>query len=332
MTSLSLTLCLLPALVTGHGSLVEPPSRATMHDLGFPSNPKDNNWMEGFCGGKGHQWSSEIGGRCGVCGDAWDAEIRDHEAPDGRFANGIIVREYQPGQVIPVTTHITANHVGFVDFRLCSNNNVHQDPGQECFEEMKLNLTSAGEGSYITEADPTKLWIEDVGPGLFEATVQLPEVECSQCILQWTYWNGRDWGTCNGACGPVETFRACADIAIGTSATTEPSQDTTTDASTDEATEATTAETTDGVEPGRCVATGAWAGQEAMDDWCEMNCHHSYQPLCPPEMCSCEGKKRVARHCVGVGVWRDSSAVADWCVSNCFRENSFCPASMCDCY
>ena len=29
-----------------------------------------------------------------------------------------------------------------------------------------------------------------------------------------TYRNGRDWGTCNGACGAVETFKACADIAI----------------------------------------------------------------------------------------------------------------------
>ena len=39
--------------------------------------------------------------------------------------------------------------------------------------------------------------------------------ECEQCVLQWTYRNGRDWGTCNGECGEVETFRGCADIAIG---------------------------------------------------------------------------------------------------------------------
>ena len=46
------------------------------------------------------------------------------------------------------------------------------------------------------------------------AHVKLPDWECSQCILQWTYRNGRDWGTCNGACGEVEMFRNCADIAI----------------------------------------------------------------------------------------------------------------------
>ena len=99
------------SLVWGHGSMVEPPSRAVMADHGFPSNPRDYNWMEGFCGGKGHQWSTEIGGRCGICGDPWDAETREHEAPGGKFANGIVVRHYRPGQVITVTSHITANHV-----------------------------------------------------------------------------------------------------------------------------------------------------------------------------------------------------------------------------
>ena len=58
-----LVLALFPALISGHGSLIEPPSRATMHDYGFPQNPRDSNWMEGFCGGKSHQWSSVIGGK-----------------------------------------------------------------------------------------------------------------------------------------------------------------------------------------------------------------------------------------------------------------------------
>ena len=42
--------------VAGHGSMVEPPSRGVMHFYGFPSNPPNYNWMEGFCGGKAHQW------------------------------------------------------------------------------------------------------------------------------------------------------------------------------------------------------------------------------------------------------------------------------------
>ena len=328
-----LPLCLLVALqlcrVSSHGSLVEPPSRATMHHLGFPQNPPDDNWMEGFCGGKAHQWSAEIGGKCGVCGDPWDAETRQHEAPGGRFANGIIVREYQPGDVIPVVSHITANHVGFVDFRLCKNDNPMKDPGQECFEETKLNITKAGAGSYVTEADPTKLWIEDVGSRLFEASVQLPEVECSQCILQWTYWNGRDWGTCNGACGQVETFRACADIAILTSHNLTHTTETSSEATQEVTEEATTG----GPDDGPCVAVGAWEGQPAMDSWCNTNCHHSHQPLCPPDMCYCgtADTRSVRGQCAGVGPWRQSEAVKDWCVNNCLRSNSFCPSSLCDC-
>lgn len=47
----------------------------------------------------------------------------------------------------------------------------------------------------------------------------MPDISCSHCVLQWTYTAGNNWGTCsNGTeavgCGPQETFRACADIAI----------------------------------------------------------------------------------------------------------------------
>ena len=49
--------------------------------------------------------------RCGICGDAWDARPRQHEAPGGVFANGIITRNYLSGEEITVTSHITANHI-----------------------------------------------------------------------------------------------------------------------------------------------------------------------------------------------------------------------------
>merc|ERR1719361_3087401 len=88
-----------------------------MHFYGFPSNPPNYNWMEGFCGGKAHQWGVN-GGKCGVCGDSYDAEVKEHEAPGGKYANGVIVRQYRPGQIIRVTSHITANHAGFGGHRL----------------------------------------------------------------------------------------------------------------------------------------------------------------------------------------------------------------------
>ena len=73
--------CLL-AGVSGHGRLVEPPSRASMWRFGF-NTPRDYNDHEGFCGGFAVQWGVN-GGKCGLCGDAWDAEVREHEAPGGR--------------------------------------------------------------------------------------------------------------------------------------------------------------------------------------------------------------------------------------------------------
>lgn len=52
-------------------------------------------------------------------------------------------------------------------------------------------------------------------------------LECANCVIQWRYIAGNNWGTCpdgSGAvgCGPQEEFRACADIAIGTSAPGRP--------------------------------------------------------------------------------------------------------------
>ena len=60
-------------------------------------------------------------GKCGVCGDAADLEIRDHE-PGGIYAKGIIGKTYTEGQEITITIDITANHMGYFEFRLCQNN------------------------------------------------------------------------------------------------------------------------------------------------------------------------------------------------------------------
>jgi hypothetical protein len=57
-----LLLAAIPVLISGLGSLIEPPSRATMHAYGFPQNPKDSNWNANYCGGKWYQWGV-IGGK-----------------------------------------------------------------------------------------------------------------------------------------------------------------------------------------------------------------------------------------------------------------------------
>ena len=57
-----------------------------------------------------HQWAVNAG-RCGVCGDPWDAERPEHEA-GGRYANGVIGWVYREGDVAQVTVQITASHQG----------------------------------------------------------------------------------------------------------------------------------------------------------------------------------------------------------------------------
>ena len=80
------------------------------------------------------QHQQALGGKCGICGDPWDASPRLHEAPGGPFANGIIAREYRPGQDIEVHIDITANHFGHFEFKLCANNDTRRDPDQSCFD------------------------------------------------------------------------------------------------------------------------------------------------------------------------------------------------------
>lgn len=55
---------------------------------------------------------------------------------------------------------------------------------------------------------------------MFSCNIYLVGLECPNCVLQWRYVAGNNWGMCEdgtGAvgCGPQEEFRACADITIG---------------------------------------------------------------------------------------------------------------------
>ena len=118
--------------VQGHGRLMEPVSRASAWRKGF-NNPADYNDNEGYCGGFSNQWMRNKG-KCGICGDTYGVFPQDHAAPGGRYANGIIVKEYRVGQVIDVEIDISANHKGSFIFKLCRNNNIDRDKDQRCFD------------------------------------------------------------------------------------------------------------------------------------------------------------------------------------------------------
>ncbi len=58
-------------------------------------------------------------GKCGICGDAYDANPRLHEAPGGPWGNtGIVVGEYTPGQWIDVSIEVTTQHLGYFAFKV----------------------------------------------------------------------------------------------------------------------------------------------------------------------------------------------------------------------
>ena len=74
-----------------HARLMEPPSRASMWRVGFPT-PKDIDDNQNYCGGFGVQFGQN-GGKCGICGDPWHDFPREHEAPDGIYATGKLIKK-----------------------------------------------------------------------------------------------------------------------------------------------------------------------------------------------------------------------------------------------
>ena len=53
----------------------------------------------------------------------------------GKYANGIITDTYEVGQEVEVRIQITANHLGYFQFKLCANNDVSADKDQSCFDK-----------------------------------------------------------------------------------------------------------------------------------------------------------------------------------------------------
>jgi len=260
---LPLIVCIATIITTAHGHarFLEPPSRSSMWRFGF-KNPPDYDDNQGFCGGFNHQFK-KCNGTCGICGNACDDNPKQHEAPGGKFANGIITRKYKAGEEIPVTIQITANHMGHMEFKFCQNNNIKQDPKQDCFDKKSNRLQIKGHGDkFIVKKD--MLWAN--------LTLALPDVECSQCIIQWTYIAGNNWGVCPDGkgrlgCGPQEHFRTCADVTI-----------------------AKAVGYSDNSECNTFQGVGIYKAIPNISTWCSDNCGHYGVQNCPKEICECVDK------------------------------------------
>ena len=277
-------------MVQGHGYLIEPPSRNSAWRSGFDNVPTNHDDNELNCGGFSAQWE-KYDGKCGVCGDEYDLEHPLFVSP-GAYATGTITKTYTPGQQIQVEVVITSNHKGWFEFRL---GRIGTPPITQAKLTHLLHLVSGG----------TRWSLDDPESKRYTIHLQLPAgLTCEHCVLQWWYSAGNNWGTDPETgnqglgYGPQETFVNCADIAIeGPTAptTTSPIQGTTlAPATTEPGPTTNTGPTTNGptiggaTEDQACVqykATGAWAGDEAMDNWCELNCSNGF---CPASHCVCD--------------------------------------------
>ncbi|KAL4227828.1 hypothetical protein ACF0H5_013265 [Mactra antiquata] len=195
-------------LINGHGRMIEPAARNAMWRYDY-KNPRNYNDMGLNCGGFTNQFERQ-GGRCGVCGDPWQGP-RDHEA-GGKYARGVVARQYRVSSLINVTVELTSNHMGYFEFRLCPVNDPRKPATQACLDRHLLNIAGHGQRYFITRQ----------GANVFEElAVMLPRgLLCSQCVLQWKWVAGQSMGPdgyggeCLG-CGNQENFINCADIAIG---------------------------------------------------------------------------------------------------------------------
>ncbi|ROT63127.1 hypothetical protein C7M84_018996 [Penaeus vannamei] len=114
-------------------------------------------------------------------------------------------------QVFTATVHLTANHMGWFEFRLCPSEKPGQYVKQSCLNKHVLKLV---------DYSGTRYKIKHSKTGLFRIRLQLPEsVTCSRCVVQWHYTTGNNWGFCKDGsnqpgCGPQEVFRGCSDVAV----------------------------------------------------------------------------------------------------------------------
>jgi hypothetical protein len=140
--------------VSSHAYLADPPARSTCW-RNFPQCPQwvDDNQMN--CGGlyemrslipilfmlyfcltgTFYQWSSN-GGKCGICGEAWDRPKMFERG--GSMYRGLIVRHFRESEQFDAVYSISANHAGYVEFRVCNMDGRNREADHECLNRVLL--------------------------------------------------------------------------------------------------------------------------------------------------------------------------------------------------
>ncbi|XP_066917857.1 uncharacterized protein [Clytia hemisphaerica] len=202
-----LVVTMMTSSVFGHGYMRSPPARNSMWRFGFRQNGANYNDNQLWCGGRSTQRRNK--GRCGVCGDPFDAKIQPH-MDGGRFGNRIIGKTYKSGEAIKINVLLTASHLGYFEFRIGDFSNSDTSGDKE--GKLKGVLLKQVSGS-------TKYYIRSAGARSHNIHLQLPtNLACERCVIQWWYKTGNSWGCDAEGCGMghgfQETFVNCADVRV----------------------------------------------------------------------------------------------------------------------
>ncbi|CAG2170670.1 unnamed protein product, partial [Oppiella nova] len=151
------------------------------------------------------QWNINQG-KCGVCGDPYNARVRDNELPNGKYTkNLMITRTYKTGSTIYVKVHVIKNNQA-LDLLRNDTSESHtgaKEVTQQCLNQNILEVM--GSSDKHRWVIPTK--DNDV---IYAIRVKLPVgLTCDRCVFQWT------WITCDHGSGSRQnTHKACADVMI----------------------------------------------------------------------------------------------------------------------
>lgn len=155
-------------LVESHARLMDPIARSSCWRK-FPGQCGTPNYEDNQmnCGGYATQWYQN-GGKCTICGESYSSPIKQYNS------SSIVVKEYTQGQAITAQVEITANHMGWFEFRLCSLDNTTVDV-QSCLYQNVLRDRTGN----------TRFLVASNQQGIVNYELMLPlTLSCRHCVFQ----------------------------------------------------------------------------------------------------------------------------------------------------
>lgn len=177
-----------------HLALMDPPARNVLWRSGWrhlPEHPDDDYLI---C-------SEEAGRPCPPCGDTPDAPAPLPHQAGGKWALGILARNYSEGETVTMAVSVTNSHGGPLEFKLCPHDDVNTPVTQACLDRYPLTVVSPAGGAAVTADYQSTQEIS--------VRVRLPAgVTCRQCVVQMT-------NRAEQFKPSKVMFRNCADVSIG---------------------------------------------------------------------------------------------------------------------